>query len=1037
MLALLVYLAVTQQPQRRDSLGALFWPESGQTAARASLRRELYGLRQIIGDGWLLISRETIEINPDSDVWIDVTEFKHLAGMLNTASVTAATLDAQAIDNGAQAIALYQADFLAGFTLSDSPEFDDWQFFVTDALHREVAGVLEKFVHFYESQSDYKQAITYARRWLALDVMHEPVHRALMRVYALAGQRAAAQRQYDNCVRILDDALGVPPEAETTQLYEAIRKRQFPGSAQVSLVKEQRTGNGQTPTTHTPLRQITDLQYKHNLPPRSNTFVGRKDELAAIRHLLAEEDDCRLLTLRGPGGIGKTRLAIEVAAGLLNEFPDGICFVSFASIDTECDVIPAIADALHFSFGDSNDPETQLHSYLHTKKLLLLVDNLEHLLHAADLIARLLQETTAVKVLATSREVLGLQEEWLYPVAGLSVPIQATSLAHLETNSAVQLFIQRARRADANFALTNESMDPIVRICRLLDGMPLGLELAAAWVRTLSCAEIADEIEQGIDILATSLRNVPPRHRSLRAVFEQTWQRLSEHEREILKRLAIFRDLFTREAAQQLANASLFTLSSLVDKSLCRQQAGRYGLHELLRQFAFEQMTEEEQHAAQQEQSRYFGTLLEAHQQHVMTAREEELIRFVADNYNNILAAWHYLLGRIQIDSEADECASLLGIYLFALTVYFYQSTSYWQGVRIIQAAIDSLQKTAAPQLTRDTAVRNLYFELQIKHAGLRIYLGGLQELKETAKANLLTLIPTLRSQANERQLANALYSLGQVHAVLGDGKEAEQCWTEAVVLYDHLGLQLKSTGPMIALGVSKSQRKAYDEALVHFEKAADIYQELAYAVGLARCLNDIGTTYMLKGDIQQAIARFEQACPVARKSNHPLWLGTILCHLGICTRLMDNHEASSEKFAEALTVFRELWERQRAVVALVFTSLICVELNDLQAASQNMRQLLGLVQNYQQGLNGIRALAVAALLLERMKQFEPAVAIATHALADTRLYGLWRMHCQSVLDNMAGQMNQAAYAAAQVRGRTVTFEEMIEEAFLRFDPSL
>jgi non-specific serine/threonine protein kinase len=372
----------------------------------------------------------------------------------------------------------------------------------------------------------------------------------------------------------------------------------------------------------------TQPRVAHNLPVQTTSFIGRASELADIKRLLLEEPNCRLLNLAGPGGIGKTRLALATAAQLLETFPDGTSFVSLAPVGEIDDIVPAIAAALRFSFYGRTDPKDQLLDYLSQKQLLLVVDNFEHLLDGADLLSDILSQAPEVTLLATSRERLHLQEEWVYEVPGLAFPAGGGQTSEgadamsppessevLTSYSAVELFTQRARQITASFAPSTDEMADIGRICQLVEGMPLGLELAAPWIRTLSCREIAAEIERSLDFLTTSLRNMPERHRSLRVVFEQTWGRLSDGEHAVLQQLSVFRGGCTREAAEQVTGATLPVLSSLVDKALLRRtNLGRYELHELIRQFAEAQLQTEPAavEQAQQRHRDYFIAFLEA-----------------------------------------------------------------------------------------------------------------------------------------------------------------------------------------------------------------------------------------------------------------------------------------------------------------------------------------------------------------------------------------------------------------------------------------
>ncbi len=674
VMAMLAYLAMTRQSQRRDALVGLLWPESGQQQARSSLRRELHGLIRLIGEGWLATTRETIEINPDANVWVDVEEFRQLA--TNAEQEDNATVDALS-----RAIELYQGDFLAGFTLSDCPDFDDWQFFETDALRREAAAILERLVAHYESLGTFEQAIVYARKWLSHDMMHEPVHRKLMRLFALAGQQAAAIRQYDECVRIMDEELGVPPEDETTELFEAIRTRKFV-TGEMNAAAENRDAliaNDQSsaPTDHPP---------KQNLPAQPTSFIGREDDLDAIRKLLIEEADCRLLTLIGPGGIGKTRLAIEAGAQLLDDYPDGVYLVSLVSVADVENIFTSIAEAMGFTLQGGDEPSTQLCHFFGTRKALLILDNFEHLLDGAIDLAGLLKAAPNVILLVTTREALGLQEEWLYPVVGMELPADTDELSTAQTTASIKLFVERAKQVDAAFTITDETKPHLVRICQAVEGMPLGLELAASWLRALPCPEIADEIERNLDLLSTTVRNVPERHRSVRVIFEQTWNQLTKEERNVLSALSIFRGGCTRDAATKVVGTSLPLIMQLVDKSLLQRTAkGRYQMHELFRQYAFEHLhsSPEIQQQLLDEFSDYFTTYLHGCQTDLEGGRQQQALQSIVADIDNIRLAWETAVNRGNLAALKRSAESLC--------IFTDMHGSYLDGITMFQHAIDAL----------------------------------------------------------------------------------------------------------------------------------------------------------------------------------------------------------------------------------------------------------------------------------------------------------------------------------------------------------
>ncbi|NLX09982.1 MAG: AAA family ATPase [Chloroflexi bacterium] len=446
-------------------------------------------------------------------------------------------------------------------------------------------------------------------------------------------------------------------------------------------------------------------------------FIGRAQEIDEVVDLL-RDPACRLLTLVGPGGIGKTRLALEVASRLHDQFPDGIYFVPLAPLCL-CepdDIMTTIAGVMPFRFHHENrGPREQFFDYLrekHAKRLLLVLDNFEHLLECSEIVSEILAETTGLKILVTSREALNLQEEWVRQLTGMSYPDHVNGHP-LEEYSAVQLFVDRARRVRGDFDLTEDSRS-VIEICRLVEGMPLAIELAVGWLATLRPADIAQEIQRNMDILATRARNLPERHRSIRSVFTHSWELLSDAERDLFRGLSFFRGGFTREAAEVVAGASLHTLAALVDKSLVRlSTTGRYDIHELLRQFGEEQMRASGQmEASQRRYIDYYLGMLHELEHDIKAYRQVEALDLIAADFENVRNAWQLA---IQQDHYAALNRAVESLHFFA-----DMRGRYHDVVALLRMAIEHLPPDADPEQTR------IRCRIQARLARL-ILLGGIR----------------------------------------------------------------------------------------------------------------------------------------------------------------------------------------------------------------------------------------------------------------------------------------------------------------------
>jgi predicted ATPase len=470
------------------------------------------------------------------------------------------------------------------------------------------------------------------------------------------------------CIREIRRALD--EQAQAPQFVETVRGRGYRFLAAVTVETRPVAAVGADGGGAVGVPPLSLPTPRHNLPAPPTVFIGRETEVAEIRGLLLEEPDCRLLTLVGPGGIGKTRLALKVAETLLatqtehGTFAQGIVFVPLEAVPAASGIVTAILSVLAeesgFAIQATASLQVQLLDFLRAKALLLILDNAEHLVGEADVLAEILATAPGVKILVTSRVALNIQEEWFHPLTGMAYP-QAGDMQDmaLAAYDAVCLFAHHARQARSDFSLAVE-FEHVLRICRLVDGTPLAIELAAAWLKGLPCQQIVCELERGLDILTARHQNIPMRHRSMRTVLEQSWRLLAPEEQDVLTHLSVLQGGFTQDAARVIAGASPFILTLLVEKSMVRMTTpGRYQMHALLRQFATEQF--QDAWSTHDAYSRYFVTFAQQCYTCFLDKRYPEVIKALSDERDNLRAAWQWLMEQIQTEPQSAGALERLG----------------------------------------------------------------------------------------------------------------------------------------------------------------------------------------------------------------------------------------------------------------------------------------------------------------------------------------------------------------------------------------
>jgi predicted ATPase/DNA-binding SARP family transcriptional activator len=631
--ALLAYLATeSARPHARASLAALLWPEQPDAAALRNLSQTLVRLREVLGPtdpAPLHVTWQAIQWLPDAAT-VDVALFTRLVRSADT-------------DDLARAAALYRGEFLAGFSLPGCEAFEEWLLLLREQLQQQALAGLHALAERHLAAQHWAHAAAAAQRQIELDRWREDAYRQHMRALVGGGDRAAALAVYQRCAQILHDDLGLAPDDETAALGAAIRAGEIAGGGPASPLAPTL---GQT------------------LPSPLTPLVGRADELTRIGGLLRDADT-RLVTLVGVGGAGKTRLALASAWMLREDFADGVGWASLAGITPAVDaalqpdtLAAAVGVGLGLAFDGRRAPLDELRHTLAQRDLLLVLDNCEHLPVAA-FAQELLAAAPRLRLLATSRARLDVAGEILVRLEGLPVPEAGAD--DPAGYAGVHLFLAQAQRHVPDFGHDPADLAAAVRLCRLLSGLPLGIELAARWVGHYTCDEIATEIQADLDFLAVQGGAAPDRQRSLQAAFAYSWAMLRDVERQALARLAIFRGSFDRVAAQAVATTRVTTLAALVDASLLRHLGvGRYGFHELVRQFAAARLADlGEAEALAEQHANYYLDLLAGQEAALYGDAPQTAAAVIRDAADNVRQAWSWAVEHGAWDAIARSLPAL------------------------------------------------------------------------------------------------------------------------------------------------------------------------------------------------------------------------------------------------------------------------------------------------------------------------------------------------------------------------------------------
>jgi DNA-binding SARP family transcriptional activator/predicted ATPase len=882
--ALLAYLACTRRRHTRDALAAMFWGEFDDEAAKTSLRQSLANLKKLVGTH-LLIERDAVEFDAHAPYMLDVVDFERDAHG-----------DAEARN---RAVASYAGDLLKGLVVKNAPEFEEWLVVERERLRQLAAGTLRLLARDEERAGDAGAAAGHLRALIALDSLDEPAQRHLMLLLARNGQRAAALAQYETLARALQTELGVPPEAETTRLRD----------------------------------RIQHAAHAIQLPAEPAPLIGRENELATLRRRLADPG-CRLITLVGLGGVGKTRLALDVARDSATRFLHGAFFVSLASVQDKAGLIVLALAALNARpEGDTADV-AQLVKLLSDKEMLLVFDNAEHVVApCAEVIATILKAAPEVKCIVTSRERLNLRSEWVLAIDGLPSGDGASA--------GVKLFQQTALRAGCEVAM----QPALVRVCQRLRGLPLALELAAPWARVMEVEQIEDELVRSLDLLNSTMRDVDERHRSLRAVFDHSWRMLSPDESRALAALSVFRGGFTAEAARSVAGATPAILSHLIDQSWLQQPAlARFDLHELVRQYAQEHLAVDVQVAVLHRHADYYAGWLAAREAMRRSRRQKQVARDLQAEMDNVRLMWQTAvkLADAAIFDKAVACVfwicDMLGWYREAMGMF--------------DAAVESLGSRPEHGAMRG--------RLLLRKGVLARLIGHYDE----AEALLTEAETHLRDSGDVRNYAYVLCQLGVFPVVRGDIDAGVQRFEASLALYREINDLQGISDALVSTSIAESRRGNYARAAQLQQESVDILTELGDEMELAVALNNLGDTEYFRGRLDQALAHQRAAIDIQRRHNDRR-------NLAISLNNASNILCDMEKWGEGLAmaqectdIFRDMDSRDGLMNGLHSIAGALLGQGDVAGATRHFREALSIALQINAEAEAMNLMVLGAKLL-------------------------------------------------------------------------
>lgn len=925
-----------------DQLIEALFPDLDPERARKNLYKRISELRRVLEPSLkqgshsrfiLNVGQQSVSFNPDSLCSIDTEAFQKLLQFAEQAERE--NHWSEALEGYHQAIALYRGDFLA------EDLYEEWTLAPREHWRESHLTALLRAAESCARLGQYARALEHCHRAIELAPGREAAYRQKMTYHALMGESHEAALTYQTCVEKLEQQLGVTPSRETQTLHEQILEDKIPEDLKKLYP---------SPSASAPPR--------HNLPQPLTSFIGRQREKTQIKRILM---DTRLVTLMGFGGCGKTRLAVEVARDLVGEFKDGVWLVELAPLSDPALVLPAVASTLGVKDSAGISLLESLQNYLHSRELLLVLDNCEHLIETcAQLAEALLKHCPELRIMATSREVLDLPGETAWMVLPLVVPGSEAlpTPKVLQQNESVSLFLDRALSSFPEFVLTTQNAPTVVQICRQLDGMPLAIELAAARVRALSVEQISVRLEDRFKLLSEGSRTAPRQHQTLRAAMDWSYQLLPEKEQMLFRRLAVFAGGWTLEAAEDVCaddgpgrNGSrtaptevLDLLTHLVEKSLViaerTGERARYRLLETVRQYAGEKLAEAEEEKLMRRGHRdWFLRWAEQAEAELEGLDQKEWLERVEQEHDNLRVALKWSQIQAQDIEVTLRLAGALGL--------FWDLRGHWsEGRRWLEAALEKSESVsvavrakalrAAARLALlqdDYALARSRYEESLAHfraiedkRGIARALSGLGYVAHACGENTLAIpyyeeaLYIHRALEDRRGIADALHGLGLLAFDRKDYASARTNFEESLSMRRALKDKGKIGLSIFTLGAIAKAQEDYTLARSHFEESLACFRELGDKRNIAWTLNELGSVATIQADYELARTRHEAGLAFFQEMEDKRGTASVLSNLGRVALFQSDYTRAHELYEESFALFQEL--RIKSGIALVQYSL-------------------------------------------------------------------------------------------------------------------